>query len=406
MRALWILFLLPAAALVSAEPLTLPAALESVRTRSPRLAAARAQAEGAGEAARVAGRLADPTIDLSSENWRFGDGFDAHQELDVFATWSQPLELSGVRGARGAVAAGEAEAARAAQRAVEREVLLDAVRSHLGVVRSRELATALAVQVQGLRDIVVRLERQVAEGYAPRADLLKFRAEAARAELRQVRARVELDRSLARLQVLVGRTLQAGEVVTPELPPPPDGDPETLASAALERLPEVAAARARLLRARGAQSFEAALGRPDLLLTAGWKRTLGLDTAVLGVSFNLPIFARNAPARAQATAAASAAELELRAEQELRAAEVASRVRVARLLAERARRLDAELLQPALGARDAALVAFREGGADVLALVDAERVLAEARQEALDLQVEAFVASVEARLAIGQEALP
>jgi len=52
------------------------------------------------------------------------------------------------------------------------------------------------------------------------------------------------------------------------------------------------------------------------------------------------------------------------------------------------------------------VTAFAEGAVDVLRGVDAERNHAEARREALDLAVQAFVTSCRARLAAGLEALP
>ena len=63
-------------------------------------------------------------------------------------------------------------------------------------------------------------------------------------------------------------------------------------------------------------------------------------------------------------------------------------------------------MRPAEEARRSALAAFREGATDVLRVVDAERTNTEARREALDLTVEAFLASGRARLAAGLEVLP
>ena len=52
------------------ETLTLVEAVALARAHSPLAAAARAQAEGAERAAKAAGRLADPTLELTAENWR------------------------------------------------------------------------------------------------------------------------------------------------------------------------------------------------------------------------------------------------------------------------------------------------------------------------------------------------
>ena len=87
-----------------AETLSLREAVALARAHSPLAAAARAQAEGAEKAAKAAGRLADPTLGLSMENWRPGaDDFVASTDLDVFAVVTQPLDLF-TRGGRKAQA--------------------------------------------------------------------------------------------------------------------------------------------------------------------------------------------------------------------------------------------------------------------------------------------------------------
>ena len=65
-----------------------------------------------------------------------------------------------------------------------------------------------------------------------------------------------------------------------------------------------------------------------------------------------------------------------------------------------------ELLEPATGVRNAALATFREGTADVLKLIDAERVFADVRRAALELRLEALNTTLEARFALGLEDLP
>jgi outer membrane protein TolC len=56
--------------------------------------------------------------------------------------------------------------------------------------------------------------------------------------------------------------------------------------------------------------------------------------------------------------------------------------------------------------RSAALAAFREGSADILQLIDAERVYAEAQRAVIDLRLEAVLTIIEARFALGEEAIP
>ena len=64
------------------------------------------------------------------------------------------------------------------------------------------------------------------------------------------------------------------------------------------------------------------------------------------------------------------------------------------------------MLAPAGVVRSAALATFREGAADVLRLIDAERVYADVRRAVLELRLEALAATIEARFALGEETIP
>jgi outer membrane protein TolC len=411
----WLLLLLAQAAAAPpatealpppAETLTLPEAVALARAHSPLAAAARARADGASKAAKVAGRLADPLLELTMENWRPGaDDFVAGTDLDVFAVVTQPLDLF-TRGGRKAQARGESDEAAAGRLRVEQDVELDTVRRYLETWRGRDLVVALEAQAENLAGIVAAMEKRVAEGYAAEADLLRFRAEAARAANHLARARIERARAEAELAFLVGRSVAGARLEKPDLPPPPGGEPEALAEQAMAHRPDVVAARARAARARGTMSLEQARRYPDLALAGGYKRTTGLDTAVVGIVATVPVFERNGRAVARAEADVRAADLELEATVTRAWADAAILVQAARDLQARLARLDEDLVRPAEEARRSALAAFREGATDVLRVVDAERTNTEARREALDLTVEAFLASCRARLAAGQEVLP
>ena len=390
---------------------TLADVLAAVAATSPATAAAAARATAAEAEAAKARRFPNPEAGFRVENWRKGTDahpFDAGADLDVVAELTQPLPLFGTHGARKGEAAARARAAGATARGEREALLLEAARLYLAAVRGRELVAALAESRDALGAMVATMEKRVAEGWSAEGDLLKLRAENARAGALLDRATLERDDAASALAALLGEPepVDPARLEMPGVAPLPEGDVDALARASARARPAVAAARARLEAARAALGLEKALRAPEPSLTAGYKRTGGLDTAVAGIALPLPLFDTNATGVARAEAEVRAAEADLKAAELSTAAGTASLVRTARTYAARAASAGTELLGSALGARGAARAAFREGVSEVLPLVDAERVTAEAVRESLDLAVEARLASLAARIALGQEVLP
>ena len=351
--------------------LSISAAVARVREASPRKRAAVLLADAAREAARSAGRPANPFIDVRTENW----GAPATTGVDLFAEVTQPLEIGGKRRLRQQVASAESSVASTAARALERTLALETVRAYIRALRARALVDTLTGNRDGLGVLVASTSKQVEDGYTAEADLLKFKTEAARIEGDIARARFELERSLSELGVLIGAETQIEprQLLEPQPLPVPSPDPAQVASS-VARHPDVVMGNAGVDRARFALAYERARGLPDPAITAGYKRTGGFDTAVVGVSMAVPLFDRNRTAAARAAGLERGAAADRDALVRRLTADTSSMLRAARMLAEQAAKAEAELLAPAEGVRRAALAAFREGTADVLKLIDAERV--------------------------------
>ena len=383
--------------------LSISAAVARVREASPRKRAAVLLADAAREAARSAGRPANPFIDVRTENW----GAPATTGVDLFAEVTQPLEIGGKRRLRQQVASAESAVASTASLALERTLALDTVRAYVRALRARALVDTLTGNRDGLGVLVASTSKQVEDGYTAEADLLKFKTEAARIDGDIARARFELERSLSELGVLIGADTQIEprQLLEPQPLPVPSPDPAQVASSVAQH-PDVVMGNAGVDRARFALAYERARGLPDPAITAGYKRTDGFDTAVVGVSMAVPLFDRNRAAAARAAGLERGAAADRDALVRRLTADTSSLLRAARTLAEQAARAEAELLAPAEGVRRAALAAFREGTADVLKLIDAERVYADVHRAAIDLRLDALVTTIEARFALGEESLP
>ena len=387
-------------------PLTLAAAISQAQSSSPRREGAAAVARSTVDALTVAGRLPNPLFEVRAENWSPSAKSPA-LPLDVFAVATQYIELGGKRGLRQDVAGAERDVAHASLAALQRAIALETAQAYIGALRARALLETLLAHRDGLATLVARMSLRVEEGYSAEADLLKFRTEAARNDGEIARARLALERGLAALAIAIGvqSPIVPGMLIEPAPLPVPRADASTIA-AAVARHPAVIAADAARTRATRLAASERARRYPDLAVSAGYKRTAGYDTMVLGVALSVPLFDRNdaAVVRTAGTERASGADREAIVQQ--LSVDSASLIRAATDISAQAAIAASQLLAPAEEVRNAALAAFREGSTDVLKVIDAERVYTDVQRAAVDLRLDALLTTLEARFALGEEAIP
>jgi cobalt-zinc-cadmium efflux system outer membrane protein len=133
-------------------------------------------------------------------------------------------------------------------------------------------------------------------------------------------------------------------------------------------------ARIQLQEARGTLTLQQALSKPNIEALAGYKRTNGYNTLLGGVQVDLPFQNRNQGNITAATAGIGVAESNLAATEALVRAEVQGaqadyllRRRQVFQMLDRMKNQADETSRIALGA-------YRLGGADLLRLLDAERL--------------------------------
>ena len=362
--------------------------------------AAEARARAARDSAALAGVLPNPSVDVRAENWQPGGRAPTDPLNDTFVVLTQPIELNGKAGARRRVAEADATSRTLDVKLAERQLATEVAQHFVAAARARGRRRLLDAQRDSTREVVTILGKRVAEGVTPEGDLRKVEADLGRLDIEATRAQIDL-RPASRGSACSSAASTHSANTRSSIPSPRRTTQPPPATATA--IPEVASAHQRAAIAAASADLARRERWPDLPVSGGYKRTAGVNTAVAGVSVSLPLFNRGARAIALGQAEQVAAEQEALEAVRRARAEALARVAEARLLAERAVRVEQDVLVPAEVAWRAALTSFREGAGDVLRLLDAERVYGEARRDAQDLKLGAALAQVRARLALGEE---
>lgn len=384
--------------------LSVRAAVERALASHPLLDTAARRVDASVALQAQAGLAPNPRLVLQHENTRPGSyrhPFVHYRDTDQFAFLQQTLETGGKRGQRLDLAAASKQRVE-----LERELLSQQIAARVAVAYWTALGAArvhaiLVESAENLQRVVEYHEIRVREGAIAEADLLRVRVEAQRlnvdinhAFLAAERARIHLFREMGQSEfpsVKFADTVEAAlsETVTAD------------ESTALAERRELRLARAAMEQARAQQSLQSALAMPNVDVLFGYKRTAGFNTMVGGVQWDLPLRNRN-----QGNIAAAGAEYRV-AESSLAAAEALVKAEFAAALSAYTlhRRDIVTFLEPLQKQADEtyriADAAYREGGADLLRLLDAQRVRIEARLAYIQGLTEVRQAHAELQAAMG-----
>jgi len=388
----------PATSQQAPRPLTLEEARAAAGRVSPDLAAARAAVDAASARARQAGALTNPTVSYAYEETSAG----GQRSSQAIAALEQPLELTGVRGARHDAARLRQEAAEADLRAAEGQVGFEVTRAY-ALAQAADERMALAERAATAFDRAQRVTgaRLVAgdvSGYEAR----RIRLEGARHAALRTEAALARRTAFVALAALVAAP--ADSLVMPALAPtellppaPPALSRDSILALAPRRRPELLAAER---HATAALADARAAGReriPVPIASAGWKteRTAGggarFDGFVAGISLPLPFWDRRggAVAAVDADARRRAADVDIVRRRVAREAEEAySALRAAE---EEVARLSPVLGPEAAAALKAAETAYMEGEISLVEWLDAVRAYHEMESVLVTLRAELHV---------------
>jgi outer membrane protein TolC len=353
--------------------LSLREAVEAAIKSHPQLAVSANRVDVSEGLRRQASLTFNPRLILQSENTRPYSPFRFLRDTDNFAYLQQTLETGGKRQRRTDVAAAGVERAGLDRELIAFQITGRVRQFYWSAAGAQRAAQLIAENLANFQRIVDFHEIRVKQGAMAEADLLRVRLEASRMAVSFNAAQLEAERSRIHLQREMGRT-EFPTVHLVDSPDPPPPVPIALAEDAIHRRPEIKVARQAVEQARLQLRLQQATARPNVDILFGYKRASGLDTMLGGVQVDLPFANRN-----QGNVAAASAEVRL-AQSAMAAVEALIRAEVAAAQKEseiRRRQLEESLQLMRQRADELASIAeaaYREGGADLLRLLDAQRL--------------------------------
>jgi len=362
--------------LTAQEPLTLEAAVRSALDSHPLLAEGRQRVESARGQLRQAPLTFNPRLILQAENYRNWGSRPIlpGRETDDFAYLQQTFETAGKRGKRAELASRGLRAAELELEVLRRNVARDVSLAYWAAVGAQKMHELLLESVKNFQKIVEYHEIRVREGAMAENDLLRVKLELGRMELAANNA--ALDAAKARIELF--RTMGRADFPAVRFAEPLQPAEDRLLSwseqEALERRPEARLARERIEQARANAVLQQANARPNFDALFGYKRSMGENTLIAGLQWDLPVFNRNQGNIQSAAAEIKAAEANLAATEAIIRAEVRAAAAEYETRRRQIRELVGRLVEGAGETAKVAQAAYRLGGADLLRLLDAERL--------------------------------
>jgi outer membrane protein TolC len=317
----------------------------------------------------------NPRFFFQSENLRAWQtpSFSFGDNSDTFLYFSQVLESPGKRARR--IELADAGISRGQ---LERELLGYQIASRVrhdywAAAGANAAATLLAETLRSYEQTITYHEARVREGAMAEVDLIRVRLEGERLRIAQNAAVLEADRARIRLLQDMGERefppVRFDDALTPSI-----SIPAIDIDRAIENRPDVRVLREAVAQARAQARRQQTLAKPDYELLGGYKRSAGFDTLITGLQFNIPLTDRNKGNIAAAEAEIRVAERTRDAQEavvraEIRAAQADYEIRLQQL-----NQTLAPMRQQAQEAARIASAAYREGGTDLLRLIDAERL--------------------------------
>jgi len=349
----------------------------------------------------------NPELEISSESYPLFESksgsFLNNQELTTRAT--QTIETAGKRGKRTQVAQKELSATESDVQNTVRQLTLELKRRYYGVALAQAQLQLAQELLKGFDDLIRLNEARYQQGEISGLEIARVRAERLRFFNDLLESQLLLSNSRVELLELLGATdlsapfKAADPLAISGLVP----SIEELQRLALEQRPDLIAERQRLDRNRSQLAVDKSLAVPNVSPSFGYKRDFGANTVVAGVSVPLPLFNRNQPGIARATADIARQNFELERVRLAVVREVLEAKQTFAMQSERVAAIEHEYVPSVQRVQNTAQQSYRLGELDLIGLLDAERVYRETLRNFNEALYERRIALALIEAAVGKE---
>ena len=377
--------------------------IQEALANNARIAIARDQvADANGQKAQAALRP-NPRLTVQTEDIRPSTGqapFSFVNSTEDYLTLGQVIESAGKRGQRMSVADAAVQRTEAQKALTERQLVGRVASAYWSAVASQQAVTLAQQNLSTYEEDYRYSSNRVREGIMAESDLIKISVERDRAQAEVLSANAQLSVAQVNLYRELGRVSFPDTKLTSRLE-----DVQAVAAPtveeALARRPELQAAKSAVQEAEANVHLQKANAKPDPEAFVGYKRNVGYDTAYAALQMDLPVRSRNQGNIGSAEARLRIAQSDLKLIETIIRSDLEGALRAYRSQQQLVALLP-DSLRRATEAETLARTAYREGGIDLLRLLDATRTrlqiqtsylqaLANLQQTIINLQLAAGV---------------
>jgi outer membrane protein, heavy metal efflux system len=356
----------------------------------------------------IAGQLRpNPGLTIGAENFPVSGPTPFGRLYEVYALYTETIELGGKRQLRARVADLAVSAAEAQFEDSMRRGLAEVKRLYYGALLARYNVDVARENRQTFEQLVQFNLTRFQEGAIPEGDLIKVRLERMKFDSAVRQAELSLRQATIRLLEKLGESSFGAQNVTGELNfRLANLDLDSLRQLALTERADVRAASREVEAASERLNLEHARAKPDVNPFAGYKRVGNDDTLLFGVNVPLKLRDRNQAGIARAETDVKTAQTRLQVTRNRALAEVEAAHEAFQTARDQVQTFQNELLRQADESRTITLAAYEEGGTELLPVLDAQRTRAEVRQQYFKTLFDYQASLIDLELAVGRDIQP